>query len=63
VSEDDGTEPRVTLRVDAADFLKLVTGNANPTMFFLRGKLKIKGDLGFAATLPRLFRMPSAAEE
>jgi putative sterol carrier protein len=63
VTEDDGSQPRVTLRLDAADFLKLVTGNANPTMFFLRGKLKIKGDLGFAATLPRLFRMPAGREE
>jgi putative sterol carrier protein len=63
ISEDDGTPARVSLRLDAADFLKLVTGNANPTMFFLRGKLKIKGDLGFAAQLPRLFRMPSGAEE
>jgi putative sterol carrier protein len=63
VSEDDGTRPRVSLRLDAADFLKLVTGNANPTLFFLRGKLKVKGDLGFAAALPRLFRMPSGAEE
>ena len=63
VGEDDGTKPRVTLKLDAADFLKLVTGNANPTMFFLRGKLKVKGDLGFAAALPRLFRMPSAAGE
>jgi len=63
VGEDDGTPPRVTLKLDAADFLKLVTGNANPTMFFLRGKLKVKGDLGFAAALPRLFRMPSGAEE
>ena len=63
VTKDDGSTPRVTLRLDAADFLLLVTGNANPTLFFLRGKLKIKGDLGFAAQLPRLFRMPSATEE
>jgi predicted lipid carrier protein YhbT len=63
VTEDDGTKPRVTLKLDAADFLKLVTGNANPTMFFLRRRLTVKGDLGFAATLPRLFRMPAAAEE
>jgi predicted lipid carrier protein YhbT len=63
VTEDDGTKPRVTLRLDAADFLKLVTGNANPAMFLLRRRLTVKGDLGFAANLPRLFRMPSAAEE
>lgn len=53
-------DPRVTIRIDAADFLKLVTGNSNPTLAFLRGKLKVKGDLGFAAQLPKLFRIPSA---
>lgn len=51
VEPGDG-DARVTIRADAADFLKLV-----------RGKLKVKGDLGFAATLPRLFRIPSAQEE
>jgi putative sterol carrier protein len=52
-------DPRVTIRMDSADFLKLVTGNANPTMAFMRGKLKVKGDLGFAAQLPKLFRIPT----
>lgn len=62
VEPGDG-DARVTIRADAADFLKLVTGNLNPTLAFVRGKLKVKGDLGFAATLPRLFRIPSAQEE
>jgi len=53
-------DPRVTIRLGAADFLKLVTGNLNPTMAFLRRRLVIKGDLGFAAALPRLFKIPRA---
>jgi putative sterol carrier protein len=53
-------DPRVTIRLGAGDFLKLVTGNLNPTMAFLRRRLVIKGDLGFAAALPRLFRIPRA---
>ena len=52
-------EPRVTLRLDAAHLLKLVTGNANPTLGFLFGKLKVKGDLAFAARLTSLFKIPS----
>jgi putative sterol carrier protein len=58
---DLNADPRVTLILDGVQFLKLVTGNANPAMSFVTGKLKIRGDLGFAAQLPGLFRMPSAA--
>jgi putative sterol carrier protein len=63
VSRDPPEDPRVTIRMDAADFLKLVTGNLNPMFAFVRGRLKVKGDVAFAATLPRLFRIPSRAEE
>jgi putative sterol carrier protein len=51
--------PRATMRLDGVDFLKLVTGNASPTMSFLKGRLRLKGDLVFAAQLPRVFRIPS----
>ncbi|MDX6666908.1 MAG: hypothetical protein QOK04_288 [Solirubrobacteraceae bacterium] len=54
--------PRATMRLDGVDFLKLVTGNASPTMSFLRGRLRLKGDLVFAAQLPRVFRIPSARD-
>ena len=51
----------MTIVIDGVDFLKLVTGNANPVISFITGKLKIKGDLGFAAQIPGLFRIPTAA--
>ena len=51
----------MTIVIDGVAFLKLVTGNSNPVMSFLSGKLKIKGDLGYAAQIPGLFRIPSAA--
>ncbi len=54
-------DPRVTIVIDGVAFLKLVTGNANPVMSFLSGKLKIRGDLAYAAQIPSLFRIPSAA--
>jgi putative sterol carrier protein len=54
-------EPRVTIVTDAVTFLKLATGNANPQMSFLTGKIRLKGDIIFAARIPGLFRIPSAA--
>ena len=53
-------EPRVTIRVDAAYFLKLVTGGVSPTLGYVLGKIKVKGDLGFAVRLTSLFKIPSA---
>jgi putative sterol carrier protein len=52
-------EPRVTFSVNAVDFLKLVTGNANGPILFTTGRLKINGDLVFAAQIAGMFRMPT----
>lgn len=54
-------EPRVTFEVGGVDFLKLVTGNANPVEMFMSGKLKIKGDLMYAARVQSLFVMPGSS--
>jgi predicted lipid carrier protein YhbT len=51
-------KPRVTLTMDALTFLRTVTGNANPAQLFFRRKIKIKGDLLFAARIERLFQVP-----
>ena len=51
-------EPRVAFAIDGADFLKLVTGNAAGPMLFMSGKLKIEGDLMFAASAASLFTIP-----
>ena len=51
-------EARVTFTVGGADFLRLVTGNAAGPMLFMSGKLKIKGDLMFAASAASLFTIP-----
>jgi putative sterol carrier protein len=51
-------EARVTFSVGAVDFLKLVTGNADGPMLFTTGKLKISGDLVFAAQIAGMFRVP-----
>ena len=58
--ERDGDAPaRVTIRLDAVQFLKLATGNGNPVMDFMRGRIKLKGDVGLAAKLSSLFEIPS----
>ena len=60
VEKDGGHAPRVTFKLKPVDFLKLVTGNAAGPMMFMTGKLKIDGDLMFAASVQALFRIPGA---
>jgi hypothetical protein len=55
-----GAEPRVTLALSDAEFLKLVSGNGNPVTMFVLRKVKIGGDVGLAAGLTRLFEIPKA---
>jgi putative sterol carrier protein len=49
---------RVTFKIGGADFLRLVTGNAAGPMLFMSGKLKIEGDMMFAASAASLFTIP-----
>ena len=50
--------PRVAFTIDGVDFLRLVTGNAAGPMLFMGGKLKIEGDMIFAASAASLFAIP-----
>ncbi len=49
---------RVTFSVGGADFLRLVTGSVAGPMLFMSGKLKIEGDMMFAASAASLFTIP-----
>ena len=60
LSPQPSADPKLALTLGAADFLKVVTGNANPMMMFMTGKLKAKGDLGLAANIANLFDLPKA---
>jgi SCP-2 sterol transfer family len=53
-------DPRVTLTMSDAEFLKLVSGNGSPVTMFMMRKIKIAGDVGLAAGLTRLFDIPKA---
>ena len=59
VQRDGDHAPRVTFKIRPVDYLKLVTGNAAGPLMFMTGKLKIEGDLMFAAGVQSLFRLPS----
>lgn len=61
VNADPRRDPRVTITVHPADFLKLITRNASGPVLFMTGKMRIKGDLAFAAGLTSLFDLPRAS--
>jgi len=60
VSETPERDPKLSLTLGPVEFLKIVTGGANPVMMFMTGKLKAKGDLGLAANIANLFDIPKA---
>jgi len=51
--------PNLTLIADAGDYVKIATGQLDPTAAFMSGKLKIKGDMGLAMKFASLFRRPT----
>ncbi len=50
--------PELALYLDAVDFVRMTTGNAGARMLFLRGRMRVRGDLGLVNRLPALFDVP-----
>ena len=50
-----GGEADATITASGETFGKIVAGEQNPTTAYMTGKLKIKGDLGAAMKLQKLF--------
>jgi putative sterol carrier protein len=48
--------PTTTIIADAQTFVGLSLGKVNPTMAFMQGKVKIKGDMGMAMRLQSFFK-------
>jgi putative sterol carrier protein len=44
-----------TIAASEETFLKLLRGEQNPTTAFMTGKIKVKGDMGAAMKLQKLF--------
>ena len=53
----DGLEDSADCRISASQeiFQKIVAGEQNPTSAYMTGKLKLKGDMGAAMKLQKLF--------
>ncbi|MFK3982742.1 SCP2 sterol-binding domain-containing protein [Micromonospora sp. NPDC050397] len=53
-------DPKLALTLGPVEFIKVVSGGANPVMMFMTGKLKAKGDLSLASNIANLFDIPKA---
>lgn len=60
INEGATRDPKLSLTLGPVEFLKMVSGGANPMMMFMTGKLKAKGDLGLAANIANLFDIPKS---
>jgi hypothetical protein len=54
----DAREPALTLELEPIAFLRLVGGSASAERLLIAGKLKLRGDLLLAVTLPTALRIP-----
>ena len=55
VTEGESADADATISTSAETFDKIVDGEQNPTTAYMTGKLKIKGDMGAAMKLQKLF--------
>jgi predicted lipid carrier protein YhbT len=53
-------EPRVTITIEGAEFLRLVTGNSDALQAYFNRRLALSGDIMFAAKLISMFRVPKS---
>ena len=51
----DGGDADCTISTSAETFMKIANGEQNPTAAYMSGKLKVKGDIGQAMKLQKLF--------
>jgi len=52
---EDGGEADTIISTSAETFMKIAGGEQNPTSAYMSGKLKVKGDMGQAMKLQKLF--------
>lgn len=48
--------PKMTMTVDADSYLKISKGELDPTMAFMKGKVKVSGDMGVALKMGQYFK-------
>ena len=47
--------PKMTMTVDSEDYIKISTGELDATMAFMKGKVKVSGDMGIALGMGKYF--------
>jgi putative sterol carrier protein len=52
---EDGGDADTTISTSSETFVKIANGEQNPTAAYMSGKLKVKGDMGQAMKLQKLF--------
>jgi putative sterol carrier protein len=52
---EDGGDADCTISASTDTFMKIANGEQNPTAAYMSGKLKVKGDMGQAMKLQKLF--------
>jgi putative sterol carrier protein len=52
---EDGGDADCTISTSSETFMKIANGELNPTAAYMSGKLKVKGDMGQAMKLQKLF--------
>jgi putative sterol carrier protein len=52
---ENGGDADCTITTSSETFLKIANGEQNPTAAYMSGKLKVKGDMGQAMKLQKLF--------
>jgi hypothetical protein len=55
-----GPDPRLTITMDAVEFLRLASGNSDAMQAYFKGRIQMTGDIMVAAKLAQLFTMPGA---
>ncbi len=55
VTEDEEEDADVTITTSEETFEKITSGEQNATSAYMTGKLKVKGDMGAAMKLQKLF--------
>ena len=55
VTEGAAGDPDCTITSSQQNFERIVAGDLNPTSAYMTGKLKVKGDMGAALKLQKLF--------